>query len=273
MGHHGDVSDSHAGHGGASLRLIGGPTALITLGGLRLLIDPAFDPPGDHPRPGTPVVLRKVTGPALPAADLGPVDAVLLSHDHHADNLDPSGRALLAGVPRVLTTADGAGRLGGTATGMAPGDVVELARPGGGNVTVTAVPAEHGPPEVAARNGPVIGFVLRGSGLPALYVTGDNASLDVVAQIAADHGPFDAVVLFAGGAQVPEAWGDAYLTLTAEDAAGAAALLPGAVIVPVHQEGWAHFTSSPGELEAAFARAGSTDRLRPVAPGEEVALG
>ena len=69
-----------------TLRLIGGPTALISYGGLSLLTDPTFDPPGEHPRPGTAVVLRKLAGPALAAADLPPIDAVLLSHDHHADN-------------------------------------------------------------------------------------------------------------------------------------------------------------------------------------------
>ena len=35
-------------------------------------------------------------------ADLGPVDAVLLSHDHHADNLDDAGRALLPGARTVV---------------------------------------------------------------------------------------------------------------------------------------------------------------------------
>ena len=85
-----------------------GPTALIEYGGLRLLTDPTFDPPGEHPRPGTPVVLRKLAGPAVPAEELEPVDAVLLSHDHHADNLDPAGRALLPRVGRVLTTGAGA---------------------------------------------------------------------------------------------------------------------------------------------------------------------
>ena len=76
-----------------SLLLVGGPTALISYGGLRLLTDPTFDPPGDHPRPGTPVVLHKLTSPRVFAAELEPIDAVLLSHDHHSDNLDPAGRA------------------------------------------------------------------------------------------------------------------------------------------------------------------------------------
>src|SRR6185312_11792889 len=79
-----------------TLLLVGGPTALITYGGLRLLTDPTFDPPGEYPRPGTPIVLRKLVGPALALEDLMPVDAVLVSHDHHSDNLDHSGKDMLS---------------------------------------------------------------------------------------------------------------------------------------------------------------------------------
>jgi L-ascorbate metabolism protein UlaG (beta-lactamase superfamily) len=254
------------------LQLIGGPTSLLAYGGLRLLTDPTFDPPGEHPRPGTAVVLRKLVGPAVPAERLGQVDAVLLSHDHHSDNLDPAGRALLPEAGRVLTTAAGAERLGGNATGLEPGDAVELARPGGASVRITAVPAEHGPPDVAVKNGPVIGFVLRSEGLPTVYVSGDNASVEVVRAIVAEHGPVDVAVLFVGGAQVPAAWDDAYLTLTADTAVEAARALNGAPIVPIHQDGWAHFTSSAEDVGRAFDAAGLADRLRRVAPGDQIAL-
>jgi hypothetical protein len=53
------------------LTLVGGPTALIEYGPLRILTDPTFDPPGDYPRPGTSVVLRKLVGPAIPGSDRG----------------------------------------------------------------------------------------------------------------------------------------------------------------------------------------------------------
>src|SRR5689334_13297433 len=132
-----------------TLRLVGGPTALITYGGLRLLTDPTFDPPGDYPRPGTNIVLRKLAGPAVGLEDVLPVDAVLVSHDHHSDNLDRSGKEMLSRAAAVLTTGAGAERLGGNAVGMEPGDAVTLDRPDGGSVKVVAVPAEHGPPEVA----------------------------------------------------------------------------------------------------------------------------
>jgi hypothetical protein len=74
-----------------TITLIGGPTALIEIDGFRLLTDPTFDAPGDYRLPHTTLV--KTSGPALDAAAIGPVDAVLLSHDQHADNLDTAGRA------------------------------------------------------------------------------------------------------------------------------------------------------------------------------------
>ena len=74
---------------------IGGPTALIEFDGWRLLTDPTFDSPGRRYTFGWGSASRKAAGPAIAAADIGPIDAVLLSHDHHADNLDDAGRALL----------------------------------------------------------------------------------------------------------------------------------------------------------------------------------
>jgi L-ascorbate metabolism protein UlaG (beta-lactamase superfamily) len=99
---------------------IGGPTALLELGGLRLLTDPTFDPAGsEYPSPAT--VLRKTQDPALSAEAVGAVDIVLLSHDHHFDNLDHGGRRALATAGQTLTTMAGAERLGGNAVGLAPG--------------------------------------------------------------------------------------------------------------------------------------------------------
>src|SRR5689334_15075055 len=53
----------------------------------------------------------KALCPAVSPKAIGSLDAVLLSHDHHFDNLDRTGRTLLQSVPQVLTTAGGAERL------------------------------------------------------------------------------------------------------------------------------------------------------------------
>src|SRR4051812_33025960 len=121
---------------------VGGPTALISLGGLSLLTDPAFDPPREYQLPGR--VVTKLTGPGVSVDELGPIDAVLLSHDQHKDNLDESGRELLASIPVVLSTPDAAARIDGV-RGLENWESVELQRPDGGVLVVTGLPARHGP--------------------------------------------------------------------------------------------------------------------------------
>ncbi|HEY3006281.1 MAG TPA: MBL fold metallo-hydrolase, partial [Kribbellaceae bacterium] len=209
---------------------IGGPTALLGIGGLSLLTDPTFDEPGEYPLPNR--VMTKYTGPALRPAGLGPVDAVLLSHHQHWDNLDRAGRAYLPSVPVTLSTPDAAAELAGV-TGLAPWSSYEFERPGGGTLTVTGLPARHGPEGCEPLLGEVTGFLLGGDGLPTVYVSGDNASIEHVAAIAGRSGPIDVAVLFTGAARAPVLI-DGPLTLTAELAVEAARLLDPAVIVPVH---------------------------------------
>ena len=235
---------------------VGGPTAVLEFAGLRILTDPSFDPPGD-----TPHGLHKLAGPALAPDDVLPIDLVLLSHDHHDDNLDTSGRAFLARAGRTLTTTAGAQRLGGNATGLEPWESLEVGRPGGRTLTITAVPAQHGPDGTDHLTGPVIGFVLTAPDVPTLYVSGDNASVDVVRTIADRVGPIELAVLFAGGVSIPHRFDGAYLTLSADRAVEAARALGARAIVPVHFEGWAHFTQGADDLRTAFASAGLGDRL------------
>ncbi|MGW7519053.1 MBL fold metallo-hydrolase [Streptomyces sp. NPDC054796] len=246
------------------VRVFGGPTALFEYGGLRFLTDPTFDGPGDHPAPA--VVLTKTAAADGSPADLGRVDAVLLSHDEHADNLDTSGRALLAEIPLTLTTPGGGERLGETATGLADWQSVELERRDGGpgTVTVTGVPAIHGPgkrEEVEPICGEVVGFVLTGEGLPTVYVSGDNASLDAVKEIAERFAPVDTALLFAGAPRFPEVFDGGLIVLDSAQAAQAAKILDAGRVVPVHYDSWAHFTEGGDELVAAFAAAGLADRV------------
>ncbi|MEU3844630.1 MBL fold metallo-hydrolase [Streptomyces sp. NPDC028635] len=240
----------------------GGPTALFEYGGLRFLTDPTFDEPGVYPIGGGRSLTKLAPSRTTPAA-LGRVDVVLLSHDEHPDNLDHSGRALLADVPLTLTTTGGARRIGAGATGLADWESVDLDRPGGGTVTVTGVPAVHGPgtkEQVEPVSGQVIGFVLTGEGLPTVYVSGDNASLDAVREIADRFGPVDTAVLFAGAPRTG-LFDDALLVLDGAGAAEAARLLGARRVVPVHCDSWAHFTEGREDVVKAFAAAGIGDRL------------
>jgi L-ascorbate metabolism protein UlaG (beta-lactamase superfamily) len=246
-------------------QLVGGPTAVLDYAGLRWLTDPSLSPPGEYEGG-----LVKTAGPAVDVRALEPIDVVLLSHDHHSDNLDPGGRELLPRAGRVLTTVDGARRLGGNAIGLEPWSSVEVDRRDGPPVTVTGVPAQHGPDGTDEITGPVIGFVLAGDGLDTVYVSGDNASLAVVRAIAERLGSIDVAVLFAGAVQVPHLFDGAYLTLSSERAAEAAKILGVRAVVPVHFDGWTHFTQGAEALRAAFAGNEMSDRLALAEPGAAV---
>lgn len=215
----------------ATLLHIGGPTTLMRIGGLSLLTDPTFDPPGEYPMPGGALV--KLSGPTRRPDQLGPVDAVLLSHDEHPDNLDRSGREFLSTVPRVFSTAAAARRLDGV-DGLVPWSTCELSRPDGTVLTVTAVPARHGPPGSESVIGDVTGFVVSGDDVPTVYFSGDNASLDLVADLADRIGPIDVVVLCVGAPKLPRVAGDQVLGLGARGAVVVARLLERAAVVPVH---------------------------------------
>ena len=103
----------------ATFTHIGGPTTVLEVEGWRIVTDPTFDAPGRTYRFGWGTSSRKTAAPAIQASELGPIDAVLLTHDHHADNLDDAGRSLLPGAETVLTTVPGARRLGGNARSFA----------------------------------------------------------------------------------------------------------------------------------------------------------
>lgn len=247
---------------------VGGPTVILDVAGLRFVTDPTFDDGGTNYE--TPVyVLHKSASPAVDKNVLGLIDAVLLSHDHHFDNLDRSGRALLAHARRVFVPLAGAERLGGGATGLSAWERVELDASGDARVRITATPARHGP--LNGDRGPVIGFLLSDARsaserAPSIYISGDTVWYEGVEEVAR-RADVRVAFLFMGAARVREV-GPAHLTMTAEEGVLAARTMPDAAIVPLHYEGWGHLSEGRGEIERAFAAAGLADRLTWLAPGE-----
>jgi L-ascorbate metabolism protein UlaG (beta-lactamase superfamily) len=66
------------------------------------------------------------------------------------------------------------------------------------------------------------GFVLTRDGLPTIYVSGDNLSVEVVADIANRCGPIDVAVAFVGAGRLPIKQNNRPTTLSSERAAAAA---------------------------------------------------
>jgi L-ascorbate metabolism protein UlaG (beta-lactamase superfamily) len=253
---------------GVRITHIGGPTVLIEVEGWRILTDPTFDAPGRTYHFGWGSSSRKVRGPAVSAADIGAVDAVLLTHDHHADNLDDAGRAVLADVPRIVTTTSGSRRLGPPSVGLEPWASTTIEAPDRSPITVTATPCRHGPPFSHPIVGDVVGFALQWAGQQhgVLWVSGDTVLYDGVRQVA-ERFDVDLALLHLGGARFTIT-GPARYTMTARDGLELCRELRPRTVIPVHYEGWSHFRDGrdaiDAELERAPSEVASAFRLVPI---------
>ena len=116
----------------------------------------------------------------------------------------------------------------------------------------------------------MIGFVI--THVPTksdlVYVTGDTCWYEGVEEVSRRYRP-ESVVLFGGAAQTR---GPFHLTMDTNDALETAAHFPHARIVPLHHEGWQHFTQSAADLRRSFAAVGRDLQLLDLPPGQEVEL-
>jgi len=253
----------------ANLRIthISTATMLLEIGSLRILTDPVFDPPGGRYSFGWGTGSTKLAAPSVFPERLGAIDAVLLSHDQHQDNLDRAGRAFLPKAGRVLTTISGAGRLRGNAEGLKNWQSTVL-EAGGTKIKVTATPAQHGPLFVRPFAGETIGFLLEWQSQQngALYITGDTIYYRGIAEVA-QRFSVALGIFHLGRAHFPIT-GPIRFTMDVQDGIRAARILNPPCIIPIHYEGWKHFSQGRAAIQAGFAQAGLQDRLRWLQMGE-----
>lgn len=254
---------------------IGGPTALIEVGGWTLLTDPTFDAPGKRYFFGWGTTSRKLAGPAIQADQLPHVDAVLLTHEHHGDNLDPAGRAFLPNADVIVTTVSGAKTLGGSARGLEDWQTTTLEAPGRVPIEITATPCRHGPPLSHPIVGDVIGFALKWEGQEngVLWISGDTVLYDGVKEVA-DRFVVDTAIMHLGGVRFPVT-GPVHYTMTADEAIELGSLIKARTVIPLHYEGWKHFRQGREAIERDFAAAPTDfrDSVRWLPIGEAVDLG
>ncbi len=261
-----------------TLTYIGTATVLIEIGGLKIVTDPVFDDPGGQYKIGKSglVTYGSKTAPALTPEEIGRIDAVLLSHDQHHDNLDRRGYQLLRQAPHTLTTAAGGARLGrklgNRAVGLDPWDTFRLPTPAGFDIIVTAVPARHGPIFSEWLAGPVTGFVLEWPGQThgALYITGDTRLFKGIKQIAGRF-PISVCLLHLGSARF-WATGPIRYSMTGREAARAINLLKPRCTIPIHYDGWTHFREEKEDVEHAFRHRNLNTELLWLKRGQKTAV-
>jgi len=255
---------------------LGTASVVLDYADSRFITDPTFDPEGSTYSmappwlPGTWFDSTKgYTSPVVPP-EVGRFDAALVSHDHHFDNLDLGGRALVRSdaVATVVTNPPAARRLGrlrDRVVGLAAGASTTI----GSGIHITGVPARHGPrftPQVSQ----VTGFLLEGAGEPGVWITGDTVMTPALRAAARVHkGEVDVLVVHCGAVRFPRAplLGRALFTFTPAQVVELCELLEPRVVIPVHRSGWTHFQPE-SELRAVLDGSRFGDRVRWLEPGE-----
>lgn len=234
---------------------------LLEIGSVRVLTDPVFDPPGGDYHFGYGTGGKKLTAPAITSEAIGKIDAVLLSHDHHEDNLDRAGRALLPHTGKVITTIAGAKRLGNNAIGLKPWQSITI-QSDASEIKITAVPARHGSSWSYMIVGETTGFVLEWSGQKygALYISGDTVWFDGIHEIAQRY-KVGTVILHIGKASFPIT-GPIRFTLNAKEAVRIIKVLNPRAAIPIHYEGWSHFREPRAEAEKRFIESEIEDKVQ-----------
>lgn len=251
---------------------VGTATLLLEIGPFRIVTDPALDPAGQDYAFGYGTRSRKLLDPVPSQTELAELgfDAVLVSHDQHADNLDEPGRKLLERAEVTITTRKGARRLGGNAVGLDPWDSHTLTHASGSRLTITATPARHGPAGTRGLVGPVIGMLLEWDGR-TIYISGDTVDYRGLDEIG-DKARIDVAFLHLGGVQFPKNFGRIQFTMDAEDAVKAIERIDPRLVLPVHYDGWNHFRQPPDEMRGTLESSAVADRLRILPRGRCVQL-
>ncbi|MEZ4385003.1 MAG: MBL fold metallo-hydrolase [Nannocystaceae bacterium] len=253
---------------GLRLTWLGHSSFLVDVDGARILTDPVW---GERASPFTYLGPARFYPPLIPLAELPPIDAVVISHDHY-DHLDePTIRALAGRTRFVVPLGIGADL---EYWGVPAADIVELdwwerATVGDAGVELVATPARHfsGRGLTDADQTLCSGWALLG---PAhrVYYSGDTAMFDGFAEIGARLGPFDATLVESGA--YSGLWADVHLG--PEQAVAAHVAARGRLFIPVHWGTFnlaSHAWTEPAERALVAAERAGVALAIP-RPGESV---
>lgn len=156
----------------------------------------------------------------------------------------------------MLTTTAGARRLAASnVRGLRAGDRTSLSSPGKPPLHILATPCRHGPPLSRPVAGPVIGFAVTvaDNSRASVWMTGDTVLTRPVRRLARRL-EVDVLLVHLGAVRFPITGALRY-SMNSAEAVELMRLLRPRVAVPVHYEGWSHFSEPRDRLSRTFATA------------------
>jgi L-ascorbate metabolism protein UlaG (beta-lactamase superfamily) len=239
---------------GLRITWFGHSSTLVEIDGSRVLLDPFW---GAHSGPSGLLGATPFYPPPAALADIGPVDAVLISHDHW-DHLDQATITAMAGWPTVFVVPLGIGAHL-ERWGVSPGRIRELdwwQSTTIGTTELTATPARHNSGRDPLHTNETLwsGWSMRGPQHRAWY-SGDSSWFPDLQQIGERLGPFDVTLIESG--QYDSDWPDNHLG--PELAVHANTLVGGKLMIPVH---WALLNLAPHSWTEPVERVRAEARCR-----------
>jgi L-ascorbate metabolism protein UlaG (beta-lactamase superfamily) len=251
---------------------------LININGFKILTDPTLDKrDGFFPQyVSKPLAFsKKYCDPALSNDEIGKVDLVLLSHDHHSDNLDRNGRAFIKTVKTVLSTTDAVKRLKNSNTiGLDNWQEYVVATEKVPQLKITAIPAQHtNIKRLDKVMGKVIGFTIEWEGQKngCLYISGDTVLFEGIYELKRRK-KVDIAILHLGAGAFPYLKKNLRVTMNGEEAIKTTKLLNPNSVIPIHYEGWWHFKQSAKSLKNEIEKSEDKDKFLWLISGIETEL-
>jgi L-ascorbate metabolism protein UlaG (beta-lactamase superfamily) len=140
-------------------------------------------------------------------------------------------------------------------------------------LTISAMPARHGPLAVAPLLPPVMGAMLEfaphGNSAYRIYVSGDTMVYDDIDDIPRRFPNIDLALLHLGGTRL---LGVATVTMDGEDGVRMLKLIAPQRAIPIHFNDYDVFKSPLSDFQREVERAGLQDKVSYLKPGESYAF-
>ncbi len=252
---------------GLRVTWLGHSSVLIEIDGHRVLTDPIWS---ERASPLTWVGPKRWYAPPIPLAEMPPIDAVVISHDHY-DHLDYPTILAMKDWDTTFVVPLGVGAHLAS-WGVPEARIVELdwwERTRVRGLEIVGTPSRHASGRTVIDKDATLwaGFALLGPQHRAYY-SGDTGLFPAMKDIGARLGPFDVTMIEVG--QYHSAWPDWHIG--PEQAVLAHRMVQGRVLLPVH---WGLFTlavhgwTEPIERVLAAAEQGGTAVVVP-RPGQSI---
>ena len=245
-------------------------TAVITVKGLNLILDPMLSPKESMGPIANAANQNRIPMVDLPLSEtelrelLDRLNGVLVTHVHR-DHWDARAAELIPKQLPVICQAEdeSALRKAGFAQVLPVKTQIEWQ-----GIQIFRVGGQHGTGEIGRKMGVVSGYVLKAEGAPSLYIAGDTIWCPEVREALQTYTP-EVVVLYSGAASFLTG---GPITMDADHVVAVCREIPSAKVIVIHMETMTHCLLTRAELRKRLEQEGLVHQVMIPRDGEAVSL-